>query len=318
GDGRAAVEAVERALAAGGAEPEVLERAARLCDALGEIDRSLALFGELMRLEPSRPRWVLNSARVLQRAGRTTEAELILETLYRNDVPPDAALRRPLIQDDPKRELQIVRGSSDTAVLVFMGLADQLVMPIPMFDRYLAEHDFTAVYLRDHQRLLYLTGMPSLAPDYAGTLAKLRGMLDALGVRRLITVGNSAGGVGAISYGIDMGAEQIIGFGSPTTLIGKLKSVDHRARAFADRLYRSVPHEQRDIEAKLRDPARKARVDLFYGEGMPEDRAHATQVEGVHGVTLRPLAGFGGHGSLLRLAQEGRLRAELGQLFAKR
>lgn len=317
---------------------------ARAAEEAGDLDRALGFYRGLMQVEPNRMAWPFHAVRVLRRSSRAEEANHALaEALRRwpkalgykgiqrilpniipdadrtlkslgSDVPDDDALRRPLIEDDGRADVIIGEGRRKVAVLLFTGLADRLLLPLPVFDRYLSELDITAIYLRDPKRIGYFEGVPSLADDYAGTIARLRAMLAERGIERVFTVGNSAGGMAAVSYGIDLGAETVLGFSAPVSLTQEAADRDGRTARFANRIVDKVPAELRDLRGRLeRSPG--TRVRLFFGAAMPEDRFHAEALDGLDNVTLHPIEGMVGHGALFRVAQTGQLRQVFSETF---
>ncbi|HYF21791.1 MAG TPA: hypothetical protein VD929_00190 [Caulobacteraceae bacterium] len=322
-----------------------LEAYARHAEKAGDLDRALGYFRALATAEAERPQWAFEGVRVLGVSGRKAEAAEALKAAMRRwpkalerpelkalvlaadggappsaalarHAPPDEALRRPLVGDDPSRDLIAVRGERDAVVLVFTGLADRMVMPLPLFDRYLAELGLGAIYLRDRRRMGFFSGVSSLGDGYDQAISGLRGLIGDLGAKRVFTLGNSAGGMGAVSYGLDLDAEAILGFSAPIAIWAEMKAHDARAALLADRLLGKVPAERSDFRRRLGAAGRKGFVHLYFGEEMPEDRAHARAFEGIAAVRLHPIEGLAGHGALFRMAESGALRRELAERFA--
>lgn len=322
-----------------------LEAVAREAEAAGDHDRALGNFRALREIEPTNPRWSLECVRVLRLADREAEATAALRMTLRRwpkllhsnlfaevlpklapgeesvrkalgeDVPGDEALKRPTVEDDSSADVIVGRGGRGTAVLIFTGLADRMVMPLPLFDRFLAELDLTSVFLRDHKRIGFFNGVSSLG-DYDETLAALRAMFDELGVTRVHTIGNSAGGMGAVSYGLDLDAGQVLGFSAPVALTRKAADLDRRTAVFAERILSpAVPESRRDLRGRIEASTGDTRIHLYYGEEMPEDRYHAAALEGARNVHLHPLPGLAGHGALFNMAQAGKLRGLFRERF---
>ena len=316
---------------------------ARTAEEAGDFDRALGHYRGLIELEPKQPRWEFEAIRVLRLSGREAEAAEALRAALRKHpgamgrpdlralipeasdptgksardalgahCPPDEALKRPLAVDD-ESDVIVVRGGRPAAVIVFTGLADRMVMPLPLFDRYIAELDLSAIYLRDRNRIGYFKGVKSLG-DYDESIAGLKKILADVGAERVHTVGNSAGGIGAVSMGIDLEAAHIVGFSAPISITRAAANMDRRTQVFAERLLGGVPETRRDLRARLMARKDGGQTHLFYGSDMPEDRMHAQTLIGVDGVTLYPLPGLAGHGALFRLAQNGDLR----KVFANR
>lgn len=318
---------------------EQLHRTAHAAETGGDFDRALGFYRALGQIDPTNPKWALDAVRVLRKSQRESEAAEALKAalrkwpkvfnseLFRNslpnlaptddkhrkalgdDVPGDEALKRAVVTDDGIEDVIIGQGGRKTAVLVFTGLADRMVMPLPLFDRYLAELDITSIFLRDKRRIGFFHGVASLG-DYDASIAGLKARLDEMGVTHIHTLGNSAGGMAAVSYGLDLEAKQVLGFSAPVALTRTAANIDRRTAVFAERLLSgAVPAERLDLRSRIEAHVGDTNVHLFYGEDMPEDRYHAATLEGARKVRLHPLPGLAGHGALFSMAQSGKLRA---------
>jgi hypothetical protein len=318
----------------------LLQRALQ-AEEVGDFESALIDFRHLASFQPENPRWPLEAVRVLLKLGRNDEAAAAFRAVsarwpramsdehlralvpgadltaentrnaLADQCPPDSALKRAVIVDDEAAEVQTVRGGRDVVVLVFTGLADRLVMPVPVFDRYLAELDVSAIYLRDRRRMAYFHGIRGLGGDHEQTVEALKGRLQALGAKSVHTLGNSAGGIGALSYGLDLGAASVLGFATPCDLSDSTGDWDPRAPVFSERLRTLTPWALRDFRSRLAASEHPPRVDLWYGADNENDRRHAESMSHAPSVTLHPLAGVEGHGALFALAQQGGLSAAL-------
>jgi hypothetical protein len=323
---------------------EEILQSARTAEEAGDFDRALGHYRALAEIEPEKPRWPFETVRVLKLAGQEKEsAETLRATLRRwpgalrqpalkallpehdtgdeglrealgKHCPPDEALKREVVFDD-ESDVIVARGGRPAAVIVFTGLADRMVLPLAMFDRYMAELDLSAIYLRDRNRIGYFQGVKSLG-DYDQSVARLKAILKDVGADTVYTVGNSAGGIGALSYGVDLDAKYIVGFSAPASITRAAANMDRRTTVFAERMLGSVPETRRDLRARLAARTDGGQTHLFFGTDMPEDRMHAQSLMGVEGVTLYPLPGLAGHGALFRLAQNGDLRKVFGKRFS--
>lgn len=326
---------------------ERLLRTAEEAEAAGDLDRALGFYRAIAEVEPAQPRWRLEAIRILRKADREPEAAQAMKWVMRrwpkllasplfaqilpevvptdekhrkalgDDVPADEDLKRPVVEDDGSDDLIIGQGGRKTAVLVFTGLADRMVMPLPLFDRYLAELDLTAIFLRDRKRLGFFGGVASLG-DYDETLEGLRARLDGMGITRVHTLGNSAGGMGAVTYGLDLDAGQVLGFSAPVALLDKTDQIDRRTVVFNQRMMKYVPEARRDLRARIEAHSGETHIHLFFGEEMPEDRYHASYLEGARNVHLHALPGLAGHGALFNMGQTGKLRTLFRERFGEK
>lgn len=213
---------------------------------------------------------------------------------------------RPLIDGESRfSELRVAPavGGAD-AVLVFEGLRDNSLW----LDRYLAARNLTAVYCRDSSRRAFVAGIPSIAGGEDGLLSTLRTVLEQHRARRVITLGNSAGGYTAIRMGLMLRARAVLAFGAPTNLGARFMEQigDRRARPALRRVGRTLPDEELDLKPLLTSASPPVPVHLHYGEHAREDRLHAEYVAGLPGVHLHPQEGSSDHAALRWLMAERR------------
>lgn len=73
-------------------------------------------------------------------------------------------------------------------------------------------------FLIDPHDVLYLKGVPGISDDISGIAAWVRAFADRDGIKRIVCLGNSAGGYGAIVVGTLAGAHVIHAINPPTIL----------------------------------------------------------------------------------------------------
>lgn len=152
------------------------------------------------------------------------------------NIPSQADFCRALVADDGTEVIESPVGTSGTTLLVFSGLADRAMAPVEWIDAFCAAGNHSAIYLRDFKRSLYIDGISALAPDYEQTLTALQGILAKHGTRRLLCLGTSAGGFGAIRYGLRLGAERILAASPPASLNAMAEMGDVRGQLFVKRM----------------------------------------------------------------------------------
>ncbi len=199
--------------------------------------------------------------------------------------------------DDPEREVQTVRRRGGGALLiVFSGTALKAGLPFNILHRWFAPLGVHVVYLRDFRRLNYDHGVPTLAPDYRGTVRALHAVTQEFGTGRILCFGNSLGGYAALRYALDLGAEAVLSFAGPTNLSNSLTTPEFRRRlALAEGL---------DLLPLYRGAARPPRVHLVYGDGCAEDVAQAQNFAGLPTATLAAAAGWPDHNVFLYALQQ--------------
>jgi pimeloyl-ACP methyl ester carboxylesterase len=203
------------------------------------------------------------------------------------DVAPPTDDLMTTFVDDGTKELQIAPDSgSDSAVLVFSDVNNSIGMPFAFAHLWFGRLDATILYLRDFQKLCFIDGIRSLAPDWERTIRELRGILRGLGVRRLVCYGNSIGGFAAIQYAIALQAEAVISAAGPSDL-SALRS------AWGRRLQQASPVQNlRELLAAADAPPE---VLVVCGEDNWDDRLQAENIGDLSAVTVRLVERFDGH-----------------------
>jgi hypothetical protein len=204
--------------------------------------------------------------------------------------PRAADMRRAALVETPHTDVLLAESvGADTTVFVFTGSNDMVSMPLSVFDPFLAALNVTAIYLKDFRRLRFLTGIQSLAQDYAGTVVALRTLLDRLGAPRLCVIGNCEGGFAAIRYGVELGADRVLAFNAPTNspqvALIRPESPQNFLRT---RLTANVPGHMMDLRPFLEHRQHSTQIELYYRIGDERERTHATHLAGLPGVTLHP------------------------------
>lgn len=263
-------------------------------------------------LDPARPQGKASEqAMILALTGRAEEARHLLASHPADGpelaetaamiaaMPPDTALRRPLIVDDGQDVTISAQGETGTTLLVFTGLLDQAMVPIEYIDRFCAAAGHSAIYLRDSGRTLYMGGLPALAEDLGGTIGALQGLLQDRQTSRLLCMGTSAGGFGAIRCGLRLGAEKVLCASAPTNITTDFLAgiEDRRGRVMIRRLQGQFSARDMDLADDLQAAGGPCSVDLWYGADNRIDVAHASHLAGRPGVHLHPVAGLGRHQS---------------------
>ncbi len=261
------------------------------------------------RVEPAR--FTLNHLR--QREPELDWPGNVLELI---DLMPGGAVTGPRFEDDPDKDVQIIRCAGSKAVIfAFCGRNHHMNMPLWLFDRWLGRLGSSIVYLRDFDQTHFMGGIRSLG-DRKATLAALTQIRGELGADRVLCLGNSSGGYGALAYGLDLQAEAALNFVGPVNLEPDFNTYLNRADA-AEAMRSQFPDLPLDLRAAYLAAPRRPRSFLVYGEQCWDDRLHAEHMAGVPGAALVPVAGLEGHGSIPELIRQGRFAALL-DVFAGR
>ena len=203
---------------------------------------------------------------------------------------------------------------SRAAVLVFGGLNEMMGASLPKFDKTLRAYGVSTLYVTDPRRMLMLTGIPSFG-SHEHTIAGLAALLDTWGVDRIYCMGLSAGGYGAILYGLDLGARRVLTMAAPTTLTGPVVEADGRGRVIVNRIQSEVSGEL-DLRKRLESARKPPPIINYYGLDSPPDIRHALHLQGLANVSLRAVDGVVGHNVLAALRARGEASAVLDEFLA--
>ncbi|WP_019620884.1 tetratricopeptide repeat protein [Amphritea japonica] len=217
--------------------------------------------------------------------------------------PDDKQLKRPVKFESYSEDVNVACTENHSpVVIVFTGLADKAMLPAKALDRFFAAKGWTAIYLQDSNRILYNEGIRSVAESFEDTLSYLRALLKELKATHLITFGTSAGGYGALRYGVELGAEKILGFSAPTNITEGFLANDGRGQVVTRR-FKRLEADALDIKGVIRKTNYSGKIELYYAENHPQDSMHALYLADEPTVALRPLKGLDVHYSLLPLIQ---------------
>jgi hypothetical protein len=146
------------------------------------------------------------------------------------------------------------------------------------------------IWIRDRRYALYHRGVAGLGDSIAETAASLRRVLDGIGARRVVAVGGSLGGYAALVHGALLGADEIVGFGAPTTWLP-----EHMPELGDER-----------VHIEIQELVAEGRLDRRNGDARPLLERASPRLEVLPGVELHPEPGRG-HAVAWRLRAAGRL-----------
>jgi hypothetical protein len=186
---------------------------------------------------------------------------------------------------------------------VFCGRRHQLNMPLWLFQRWMSTREVSVVYLRDFDETLYVGGVRSCG-SFEATVRRLGRIAQEVKADRIVCLGNSSGGYGAMRYGLELGAERVFGFGAATNMALSFNTYLNRFEA-AQRLSEGFPEARLDLRELYLAAARPPETELHYGSRAWDDRIQAEHMTGVPGTVLLPMPDYEGHGVLPELIRRG-------------
>lgn len=203
---------------------------------------------------------------------------------------------------------------SDLAIVVFTGLNHQVGVPLAELYERLRPLKAHFVALRDMKRLLFLGDLPYLGSSPGESAPLLRSRIETMGASRIVVLGNSAGGFGALLYGGLMKADAIVGYAAVAQIDLPAESrrfgVKRRIEAKASTWMAAPGCRLRAMEPPIP-------ILLNYGADMALDARQAESLASTPGVRLRPLPGYAQHSVLVELIKTDRFLPELRQFLGE-
>lgn len=238
-------------------EPEARLKA---CDTLvkfGFVDLASPVLHDLAS-DPA----IAGRARLLQRTGEY----LVRRGLVNEESSIDGFWGRsyqPAISDDANtafwRSPEPQR-ASENLVIVFTGTSKQFGISLDLLHRILRHFVGQVLYLRDSHDIFYLAGVDSWG-NYEKTLERLKGIVGEASVRKLYIIGSSAGGYGALKYGLDLSADAILAL-SPKTDLRQLP--EQKKKAILLKRFR-ISIDALDVVPAYNQAQRRPHVTIVYG-----------------------------------------------------
>lgn len=151
-------------------------------------------------------------------------------------------------------------------LICFCGVANRLMMPVPVFLQFIPEDQFDVLVIRDPSEHGYVHGIPAFSKDLLETSKLLKEVIDLNRYNDLRCLGTSGGGSAALYFGILMHAKIAISVGGKhRSLSDKVNSEEHLISGFEfDNLIGNINHEE--ITTQL---------FAVYGDGSERDKVGA-------------------------------------------
>jgi hypothetical protein len=175
---------------------------------------------------------------------------------------------------------------SKRLVIAFGGLRGAIGMPPFEFLRSLDDLRLNRVFLRDPEQAWYHRGVEGVGPDIDSVAARLREV--AAEMEAVFTIGNSAGGFGALLFGALLSCE-VHAFSPQTYIDPDLREANDDTRW--EKLVRRLGDDMEPRYANLRPviAASEAKCHVYYPTQIRLDVVHAEHLGTLPQVTLHPI-----------------------------
>jgi pimeloyl-ACP methyl ester carboxylesterase len=181
---------------------------------------------------------------------------------------------------------------SKTMLIAFAALAPYKPPPFHLFE-FTSSLTVKRMFVRDPERVWFQRGIPGFGQTIDEAAASLRLVLEEQEIERLVMIGNSAGGYGAMVFGALLEADLVLAF-SPQTFLDRAWMEEGGDRRWAANFKMLAEHGGPDPRwVDLRDALPRERrertvFEVHYPVNFELDVRQAERLEGVEGVEMRP------------------------------
>jgi hypothetical protein len=202
--------------------------------------------------------------------------------------------------------------SADKIVLIFMGAATRFWITTLIQFEALKPLGQPLVFLKDARPRFFMDGIDGLRAGYENSLEDLRALCASMGGLPIYCIGDSMGGFGALRYGLDLGAEAVLGLSARTTLAANLDS------SAADEVWAShyMGAHAIDLEPLFAASTAIPRLTLYHGALNGRDARHAQRLADLPGARVIALADYGEHDTQAHLIAQRKLEAVYAEFLA--
>lgn len=274
--------AYAKSIAHGNSDPKLRLDVCRQFVRCGLIGETVAMLATLMDVRDLRGSVteIMGELRELRRARAEDHVFL-----------PDAVADDVASKD---RGYWVVPANSETTLIAFAGKAQMLGLSIYFMHSLLGRLNANIIYLFDWSNSFYFGGVSGLGEDVDTAVGSLRDLCRNLQSRRVLCLGQSAGGYGALHYGLKLEADGVMTF-SPIILpvmSGKVRNgIDMR-------IGRPLTDADTRLRERIAGAPRAPHIEIVYGTENVADVASARYLADLPMVVERPLAGVRSHGTI--------------------
>lgn len=211
---------------------------------------------------------------------------------------------------DSKSGILMSLENKPNLLVSFGGIRQGLGIPTFEFFNSLSNINCDKVFIRDFNQAWYQLGVD----DEINSWNRLKEILDKIivdnGYNKVLFLGNSMGGYGAMMFGTMLNVNHIVAF-APQTFINRKKRfihLDFRWRKQMKRIHKNkrIAEFVLNIKSHLDKVEYSSQIDIYYSDSHRLDKSHAKQLSDSNNVILHPFKD-GGHAIVKTLRDNGEL-----------
>lgn len=158
------------------------------------------------------------------------------------------------------------------------------------FESFANSDLFSAVLIKDLNNTWYTGGIPGAGENFTEVVTFLREICQ--NYKRVMVIGDSMAGYGALLYGMHINADKIIAL-SPQTTVSYAENMMMGDTRFVNwfKLIRDFPEDAKNLREGMRNSGARS-VDVFVSTNDRQDVPHARNLEGIEGVNVTYIDAF--------------------------
>ena len=167
------------------------------------------------------------------------------------------------------------------------------------------------MFIRDLRQVWYQGGLPEVGDNIYSIAHFIRTQIDQQGCKKIVTIGNSAGGYAALLFGSILCVDKVIAF-SPQTFLNLKNRVIHFDSRWSKQIremYR-IPGLEKPtldlVDVFSRQDCAKTKFNIFYSQKDRLDTIHAKRMDKFPNIDLHDF-NYGGHQLVRWLRDEHKL-----------
>ena len=206
--------------------------------------------------------------------------------------------------------LSIEDNNSNVLLVSFGGLRQGIGMPVYEFYNSLRSINCDKVFIKDINQCWYHKGINKEVKNIQMTSELLKSIIFRKAYERVVFIGNSMGGYGAILFGVILNIDCVVAF-SPQTFIGKTKRILYRdVRWYHEisNVYSNNGNQKMfyNLKSVLMRNDYLTKINIYYSTKAKLDRLHSERLHKLKNVSLYPI-GRGDHNLIKVLRDEDQL-----------